>query len=924
MSTPEQHQRISELFAASCDLKGEALEHWWATISEEDPEVLAGLRELLAHDGEAFEELDQVAIAQETLDEQPALPGRIGPFHITERLGAGGMGVVYAARQDSLDRDVALKVVRRHLGDASSVARFLEEARTLARLDHPGIARVHDAGSDEDGLPWIAMERIVGRDLRTHVAEADLDRAAILELFALVCDAVEHAHQRGVVHRDLKPSNVLVDADGRPHVLDFGIARLDDSSGRDQTETGRVLGTIGYMSPEQAAGDRAAVGPPADVHALGVMLHEALVGVRPLSVDDLPLAQALRTIQTRVPPALSSHDSSLKGDLDVIVGKALDKDPAQRFPTASGLGAELRRHLRGDTILSRPPSLARQIGSLRRRHRAVFHAGLVALIAIVVGATLAVTFGLREADARQRADRATEQAREEARVAREESSTTRSLLRFLTLTLGQADPLRTEGEEPTLAEALERVSGNLAQLDEQPAVQARVRGFLGVLMGGLGRYQEGLAHLEVAMAAIARTGQSSAWMLDVFRATAFQQLRLGRLEDVRKTLDATDAFLARFDVDNPLAGAEFAALRGELLANQGAFEEARTRLEAVLEALPETSDESLELTARVHQLLGKIAMRDRDVDRTRDHFARTLAIRRQLDGDRSLPVSETLEALAEVDYATGAIEKALQGMKEAIAIREAQLAPDHPALLTGRANLAAIMMASGKFEAALPIIARSIESLEAVNGPDHPELAGIHARRAMCLERLGREEEADTSYERAITLFRPLADTNKRSWFATQLNHAVFLYETERLERAVTRAVEALAEGDRLGEATDADRRMLLRAQVGSLLQLARAEEAREACERYVALFPLDSPDRRMQEGRMQAIGWRALIAHSGGRLTDALTANSEVMALARSLAPSSHRALRAYVERHIRWLEEAGRKDETAPFRAELEALDG
>ena len=240
------------------------------------------------------------------------------------------MGTVYEAEQDSPRRPVALKVVRPGLASPAVIRRFAHEAQILARLHHPGIAQVYEAGIADDGQPFFAMEFIRGLPLDEYADRHGLDLAARVALVARVCDAVQHAHDQGVIHRDLKPANILVEEAGQPKVLDFGVARATDAdllTAAGLTRTGQLLGTPNYMSPEQVAGDPAAIDRRADVYALGVILFELAAHRLPYRLEDRPLAEAARLILEQDPPRLGSLDPEFRGDVETIVAKAMEKDP---------------------------------------------------------------------------------------------------------------------------------------------------------------------------------------------------------------------------------------------------------------------------------------------------------------------------------------------------------------------------------------------------------------------------------------------------------------------------------------------------------------------------------------------------------------------------------------------------------------------
>jgi serine/threonine protein kinase len=324
------------------------------------------------------------------------LPDRIGPYRIIRRIGQGGMGSVYEAEEDRPRRRVALKVMRGGVISADAKKRFEHEAQMLARLHHPGIAKIFGAGTVQhrgEDIEYIAMDLIDGSPLTVFAHTRKLPHRERLELLARVCDAVQHAHQRGVIHRDLKPSNILVSADGQPTVVDFGIARATDADVR-LTRTspgpGPLLGTVPYMSPEQAAGDVAAIDTRSDVYSLGVIGYELLSGRPSVDPENRPLPELLRAIREDDPAPLSTFDRSLRGDVETIIATALDKTPERRYQSAGALAADIRRHLNDQSILARPVSRAELIVRFTRRHRALVAGAGIAVTALVA-ATIVTT-----------------------------------------------------------------------------------------------------------------------------------------------------------------------------------------------------------------------------------------------------------------------------------------------------------------------------------------------------------------------------------------------------------------------------------------------------------------------------------------------------------------------------------------------------
>jgi len=324
-------------------------------------------------------------------DDAPPPGGRIGEFLLGERLGIGGMGVVFRAVQDFTQREVALKLLRLPLHGGSSPARLQREAEVLGRLAHPGIARVLQTGLAPDGRPWIAMELVHGSPLVDAANQLGLDVPARVELLARVCDIVQHAHAHGVVHRDLKPDNVLVDAQGHPHVLDFGIARLPgaDAQLTRRTQAGQIIGTLAYMSPEQASGEGGDVDGRADVYALGVLLYELLSGRLPFPTRGLTLSQAVRAVLEDEPAPLGTLPPRHARELAIIVGVALARRREDRYASAAALAEDLRRCLAGVPIVARPPSALARARAFARRNKAFCVSSASVLLALVTGFAVA-------------------------------------------------------------------------------------------------------------------------------------------------------------------------------------------------------------------------------------------------------------------------------------------------------------------------------------------------------------------------------------------------------------------------------------------------------------------------------------------------------------------------------------------------------
>jgi len=344
--------------------------------------------------------------------EEVGLPQRIGPYRIVRRLGTGSAGIVYEAEEERPRRSVALKVLHPEMVSEEGLRRFEREANSLARVVHRGIAQIYAFGQSADPdhpQPYIALELIRGKRLTDHADAHKLDLRARVALFLRVCDAVQHAHQQGVLHRDLKPSNIIVTEEGRPKVLDFSVAC--DTEHAVPADSGRVLvGTLAYMSPEQSLGDPTDIDTRTDVYALGVIGYELLAGSPPLDIDGLPPAEATRMLTEVWPLPLGAHRRNLRGDLTWIFGKALAKSKDERYESVSALADDLRRKLRKEPVNARPATAWYRLTCFLRRYRTLVGSAALVLTAMIAGIVLA----MRSADSAHRYQRIAEENRADA------------------------------------------------------------------------------------------------------------------------------------------------------------------------------------------------------------------------------------------------------------------------------------------------------------------------------------------------------------------------------------------------------------------------------------------------------------------------------------------------------------------------------
>ncbi len=420
------------------------------------------------------------------------VPDRIGQFEIKRVIASGGMGTVFEALQDNPRRPVAVKVVKSSLESREAVQRLEYEAQVLARLRHPGIAQIYDAGSYDDGgtpVPFFAMEYIPNaRSITEYAADKALNHRQRLELFLQVCDAVHHGHQRGIVHRDLKPSNILVDSTGHVKVIDFGVARAtgaDMQQARAETRVGQLIGSVHYMSPEQFDADPHDIDTRSDVYALGVVLYELLAGELPYRVSGGSIFDIATEVREGRLLQLSAHGKELGGELEAIVHKALKKDREKRYQSAFGLAQDIRRYLAGEAVTARPPGFSYQLRVFARRNKALIGMVSAAFMLLVAGIAITTTLLVRVDAERRRA----ESESQKATAGRE----------FLTAVLAEAVP-HGYGDTTTVADVLDSASEKISStFVGEPEVEAEIRRSLGMAYLNIGRWRQAEKQLLPAM-----------------------------------------------------------------------------------------------------------------------------------------------------------------------------------------------------------------------------------------------------------------------------------------------------------------------------------------------------------------------------------------------------------------------------------------
>lgn len=741
------------------------------------------LRRAMTHDHEEpltpeqLAEMPTLHEASVPASEEP-LPSAIGPYRVIRELGRGGMGVVFEAEQSNPRRIVALKVMRAGLVSRAAAARFTREAQVLGMLRHPGIGQIYQAGSAPiDGagepVPFFAMELIEGEPLTTYAARLGLPTRERFRLLAEVARAVHHAHTKGVIHRDLKPSNVLVDEHGCIKVLDFGIARLLDPDEPSATlsETGQLIGTLAYMSPEQVTGSVADLDTRSDVFALGVIGYEMLSGRLPHAVNGRSVIDSIRTIAEGEIKPLSSIDVRLRGDAATIIGKSLEKERDRRYPSADEFARDIDRYLRDEPIMARAPSLAYSLAKLARRHKPVV-AGLVIAAATVLAGAAGTSWQAVVAT------QARAQAETEALIAEQVSG-------FLQRMLSSADPSIAQGQELTVREVVDRAAAEVEEVGLLPAVEAEVRYTLGKTYAVLGEYGRSEPMLERAIGLYESiAGDSSRSTINARRQLGYVYAETGRHAEAERVAgEAIGRLVGLYGEDDPdvlMARVELARAEAE----QGRLDDAVHGLEGVLEI----AERSLEAGSDVSLVaMHNLASVQNIAGRLRESVAlneRVLELRRKKLGERHPDTITSLNNLASTLVRLGENERAEAMLREVLRLRREVLGDSHRATATAMQNLTGVLIPLGRLDEAEPLVREALAIAEERLGPSHTVTLSAMNQLAYLLEDRGRLGEAEVLYRRTIEILEGTQGRNHPEMLAPINNLASLLVRDGRADQA--------------------------------------------------------------------------------------------------------------------------------------------
>lgn len=796
----------------------------------------------------------------------------IGSYEIVREIACGGMGTVYEAMQQNPRRRVALKVLNRDVTSPETRRRFEDEAAILARLHHPGIAQVLEAGTFElnspigtTAAPFFAMEYLEeGRHLHVYARDRALSIEERIDLLVPVCDAVHYGHLQGVVHRDLKPSNVLVDADGHPKIIDYGIAHWrarDRSEDAVHTLPGQVLGTLGYIAPEQLEG--APVSPATDVYSLGVLLYESLTGERPFDLESQSYSGAIELLRTRTPRRPSRLRPDLPYDLDWIVLRALQRDVRERYESAFALAEDLRRFRRGEPVHAAPPRVTYRIAKFVARHKVQVALTTLLILSSVTGSIVS-TLGWSDAETQRRV---AVQAAERARL---ESTRYRDLSRFLRDALVQGLPgMRAGGR--SMDAVLEWISNEATrQFESEPDSERDLRATLTRLYRGLG--------LAIPCEREAR-----------------RYLELIPERDAHPTAERLSMQIAL----------------GNALTEQGRFDEAQAELEAVMTGAASLgpTGESLERDALL--AIGVMAYERRELPRAVEtlHALIEREVSPSPTSDRDLVAHGTLGLALSLPGPLQDFEAAIATARAGFAKSERRFGREHFQTLVAARALANVLERSGQPGEALALLEPYLEFGRHLLDRSHPELIRLHDTISTCkttLQRHAAPTEARTLLEEALAAsderYGPEDGRTLRA-LNNLVNHLLLLHDLDAVKPHLDRLIE---DGTRaLGED---DFRMLI-----AKRNLAKYHGMREEYERahevlvdVVAAYRAMDPVRH--EDLLPALGQLADVQRSCQRNAETLATLEEAIELARGLRGESDTLTLRYRLEHARALYEVGR----------------
>lgn len=758
-------ERVQGLFHQAADLPHDEQQPFLDAACAGDPSLAADVLAMLDEDRRGHPLLDggMAPMAGEVLGRGSPLPvGDFGRYRLTSMLGEGGMGVVYRAERADLGSTVAIKILRDAWLSPSRRDRFAAEQRTLAQLNHPSIATIHDADTLPDGTPWFVMEYVEGVPLTTFCREHLPAIEGRLALLRDVCTAVQHAHEHLVVHRDLKPSNILVKADGTVKLLDFGIAKQLDEHARpsDRTLTGLRLMTPAYASPQQVRGEEPGV--DTDVYSLGVILYELLTDTLPFNLEQRTPAEADAIILGREPEKPSAaaaarartEERTIVGsglpasswaDLDVLCLTAMHKDTARRYRTVQALIRDIDHFLAGEPLEARPDSFTYRTGKFVRRNRGPL-VGAGAAVVGIVGLVAFYTFRLARA--------------RNAAVA--EAARAQRIQQFMLNLFEGGDREAGPAEDLRVMTLLERGVREADALANEPVAQAELYQTLGHLHHKLGRFEQADALLALALEKRRMLfGDAAPEVGSSLVAIAGLRTDQAQYDEAERLAREALARAARaLPPEHPVKAAATEAL-GRILQERGSYAEAIPVLQEAVR-LHERSGETVELANSLHELANAYFYSGR-YDESHRLNTRTLGIYRRLFGENHPHVGDTLINLGAVAFERGDLAESERLYRDGLAITEAWHGADHFRTANNLTMLGRTLVRQGKLGEAAEVLERALIGRERTYGPDHSSVASVLNELGTIARKEKRLDDAEARYRRMAEIYRAIYKGSRHS-----------------------------------------------------------------------------------------------------------------------------------------------------------------
>ena len=784
---PQRYQQVKAIFAEASALPPPQRAGCLDRACGDDVELRLEVESLLAHDEKSLPIEPQVSpdaalayLAARAADESSANtelhpvmaqpPREIGHYRIVREIGRGGMGVVYEAQQEKPRRTIALKVIRPGILSEQLLQRFELEAQVLGRLQHPGIAQVYEAGTAKVETaggaavdqPFFAMEYVRGETLSEFISQRKPGTRARLELFAAICEAIQHAHQKGVVHRDLKPGNILVDEQGQPKILDFGVALTTDADVQVttvHTDVGQLIGTLPYMSPEQVAGDSRDIDTRSDVYALGVLCYQILTARLPYELQNKTIPEAARTIAEQDPTPLSSVNRVFRGDLEAIVLKALEKDKARRYQSASDLVADIRRYLSNEPISARPITTFYQFRKFARRNRSLVAGVLAVFLTLVIGVVGTTSQAVRVTRERNRARDAEHLAEQRRATAETEAAKAEAVSGFLLRMLRAVDPSVAQGYDVALLRLLlDDAAGQIdGELAEQPEVRATIQDTIGSVYNNIGARDEAEPHLEAAYELrchmLGADDPETLSSLGHLCELRWGQDRYDEAESLcREVIEARNRVLGEHHPDTLSARYDLAGI----LRERGQIDEAEVELRAVLDAMRTHLGDDAPTTIQALNGLG-IILRERGLyEEAIEHFRTVLTAWTAQRGEHHPSTLAVLQNLSGALREHGALDEAETMQRKAMALADTVYGPDHPQTIQLAVNFVSMLIPRGQAAEAEEVARDALARSTRVNGSEHSDTLKAMSNLGIALRMQGKLDESLTYLVAAAGLSRTI------------------------------------------------------------------------------------------------------------------------------------------------------------------------